>query len=76
MKASGAGINQMPILVTTPKLDWEKMPSRIGPMPILNCPHVWEPGSAPIPVRTISPLASTTSIPQCESKWLRKRDSV
>ena len=31
LKAGGAGISQMPSLVTMPKFDWVKMPSRLGP---------------------------------------------
>ena len=76
MNASGCGISQMPIFVTMPKFDCEKMPSSIGSMPILNCPQVLAFGMAPIPVRMTSPLASTTSMPQWESKWFRKRESV
>ena len=66
--ASGWGISQNPILVMTPKLDCENMPSIHGPKPYLYCCHVFDPGIAPMPVRMMSPFARTTSIPQCESK--------
>ena len=70
-KPPARGKSQKPILVTTPRLDCEKMPSTYGPKPYLYCCQVLELGSAPMPVRTNSPLASTTSIPQWQSKWSR-----
>ena len=61
--ASGCGMSQTPIFVTTPKFDCEKMPSRYGPNPYLNCCQVRAPGNAPMPVRTSSPSPVTTSRP-------------
>jgi hypothetical protein len=65
-------MSQKPIFVTTPKFDCEKMPSTHGPMPYLKSCQVFACGFAPMPVRTTSPFESTTSMPQCASKWSRK----
>jgi hypothetical protein len=34
MNASGAGVMCTPILVTTPRFDWQNIPSRLGPKPL------------------------------------------
>ncbi|MCY1356933.1 hypothetical protein D9M69_434000 [compost metagenome] len=52
------------------------MPSTQGPKPVLYICQVSEPGIAPIPVRISVPSASTTSMPQWASKWLRNCEEV
>ena len=66
---SGARISQTPILVTIPKFDWKKSPAWFGPYDSRNRCQTLLPLSPPMPVRSSSPLASTTSMPHCVDGW-------
>jgi hypothetical protein len=52
-----------------PKFDCMNIASYDGPKPALNTCQSRLPLIAPMPVRTTSPLASTTSIPHCAAAW-------
>ena len=61
--ASGAGSGWKPILVTTPKFLPEQA-IYVSAHAVAYPAHVFAFGRAPIPVRTISPLGRTTSMPR------------
>ena len=66
---SGARISHTPILVTIPKFDWKKSPAWLGPYDSRNRCETLLVLIPPIPVRSSSPLASTTSMPHCVEGW-------
>ena len=59
----GAAVVAGSVVVVTSLASW----SSVGPSPRLYACHARLPGIAPIPVRSSSPLGSTTSIPQIVS---------
>ncbi len=69
MAASSSGFIHRHILVTMAKLDCTIIWSQDGPKPCLNSGQALPLPMAPMPVRTISPLASTSSRPQMLLLW-------
>ncbi len=68
-KASGSGMSQMLIRVTTPRFDCENNPSKVGPTPQRATAAVSESGKRAEPVSMTSPVGRTTSMPQRYAKW-------